>query len=204
MGCRYYIPGDSGSLEVGKRLLNFCWYTNESKDSFTDVMTDVSGHRHRTTVPIGKVREAVWKRRRDIGDDVLSEPFKEVMNKIARPFVQVVTDYYTPKAVFGDGKVLLVGDAKTLFRPHISFSTNQAAFDCLLVEKLVNNEIDVSEWESQVLQFGYLHWRRSIWYGAFYQRHPVFWAGPALQYWIAFASSMVQNFWKGRLLRHHL
>ena len=54
----------------------------------------------------------------------------EIMNGIAQPFIQVIKDCHFLGVSFGEGKVLLVGDATIFFRPHIAFSTNQTAFDC--------------------------------------------------------------------------
>lgn len=87
------------------------------------------------------------------------------MSKIAHPFMQKVIDYSSPRAAFLDSKVLLVGDALTLFRPHTAFSTNQATFDCLQMEQYVNGEIEHSACETEVLQIANLHWLRSVWWG---------------------------------------
>jgi hydroxymethylglutaryl-CoA reductase len=40
-----------------------------------------------------------------------------------------------------DGKLLLVGDALAQFRPHVGSSTNQAALDALLLEKVLKGEM---------------------------------------------------------------
>lgn len=53
----------------------------------------------------------------------------EIMNGIAQPFIQVIKDCHSLGVSFGEGKVLLVGDATTFFRSYIAFSTNQTAFD---------------------------------------------------------------------------
>ncbi|MCJ1429272.1 hypothetical protein MMC29_007185 [Sticta canariensis] len=53
----YTIPGKADSLELGERWLNFVWYYNcpETSKEFADIMTDSDGHRHRTTLPPGKI-----------------------------------------------------------------------------------------------------------------------------------------------------
>lgn len=52
------------------------------------------------------------------------------MDGIAQPFIYVIKDCHSLGVSFGEGKVLLVGDATTFFRSYIAFSTNQtAAFD---------------------------------------------------------------------------
>lgn len=155
--------------------------------------TDSDGKRHHATVPRGKVRQELWDDQCDHGALLLPEPFKEVMSGIAQPFIQVITDYHSPQASFGEGRVLLVGDAITLLRPHIAFSTNQAAFDCHSVERLVKGEITADDWEKEVVRFGHLHWRRSIWFGEWFQRplYTSIFAG--VQYWLAAASHAIAH-----------
>lgn len=175
-----------------ERLLNFLWYTNETMESLDDIMTDKDGHRHRYIVPGGQIREEVWRRRCQLGNDVLAAPFKEVISKISTPFLQVITDFKSPRASFADGKVLLVGDALALMRPHTAFSTTHAAFHCLALERCIKGEIGVKEWENEVLNFANLHWRRSVWYGEYYQQHPTIAAISAFKYWAAVGVDM---FW---------
>ena len=126
---------------------------------------------------------------------LLPEPFKEVMSNIAHPFIQVITDYHSPRASFGDGRVLLVGDALTLLRPHVAFSTNQAAFDCRCAESLMKGEITAAGWENQVVRFGHLHWRRSIWFGKWFQSPLYISVFAGIQYWLAAATDARGQRW---------
>ena len=45
----------------------------------------------------------------------------------------------------------MVGDALVPFRPHVACSTNQAALDALLVEKMLSGDMTLAAWESQVV-----------------------------------------------------
>ena len=74
------------------------------------------------------------------------------MDKITDPFVTAISDFQAPQASFSANKFLLVGDTLALFRPHIAQSINQAAIDCMLLEKVLKGKIDFSEWEKQVTQ----------------------------------------------------
>jgi hypothetical protein len=78
----------------------------------------------------------------------------ELIEKTANPAISVIHDYACPKAAFFDGKVLLVGDALALFRPHAALSFNQAALDCLLLEKVMTGEMDIKTWETKVTVYG--------------------------------------------------
>ena len=124
-------------------------------------MTDVDGVQHRGTVPPGKIRPEVWTKQQAHSQDILAAPIKELVNKINRPFTTAISDFQAPQASFFANKLLLVRDALALFRPHIAQSINQAATDCMLLEKVMRGEMDVPEWEKQVMQYAHLTRMRS-------------------------------------------
>ncbi|KAI1765119.1 hypothetical protein GGR53DRAFT_519795 [Hypoxylon sp. FL1150] len=194
----YNIPGKDGSTQPGKRVLSFCWYTNIAESSLDNIMTDADGKRRRTHVPPGKIRCEVWEKQKAYARTAFAFPFLEVIEKITSPFVLLVTDYYSPRASFAGGKVLLVGDAATQLRPHLAYSTNQAAYHALLTEKLVTGQLSAEDWEYQVTTASYLHWRRALWFGEYFQRPLYVSIGSALHFW---ASSLLAVFrvWAGWL-----
>ena len=146
-------------------------------------MTDVNDVRHHTQLPPGKVRPEVWKKQRDAAKALFAPPYLEVLEMIDSPFLHQITDYCSPRASFVGGKVLMVGDAATLLRPHIAFSTNQSAYHTTLTEKLVKGELTTEQWDYQVTTAAYLHWKRSIWFGQYFQQPFYVSVGSALAYW---------------------
>ncbi|KAI1651123.1 FAD/NAD(P)-binding domain-containing protein [Daldinia loculata] len=194
----YYIPGKGGSVEPGKRLLNFCWYTNVPLSSLDTIMTDINGKRHYTKLPPGQVRPEVWETQKSIAKTQFAPPYLEVIEKIGLPFLHLITDYCSPRASFMGGKVLLVGDAVTLLRPHIAYSTNQAAYHALLTEKLVTRKLTLEEWEYQVTTAAYLQWRRSAWFGEYFQRPLYISIGTAMLFWATSALAKLR-IWMGWL-----
>src|SRR3954454_13952174 len=54
------------------------------------------------------------------------------------------------------GKVLLIGDALTGFRPHTNASTSQAAYDALVLADLVSGKITHDEYVKETMQFSRL------------------------------------------------
>ena len=78
----------------------------------------------------------------------------EMVQKTTNPAISVIDDYASPRAAFFDAKLLLVGDALALFRPHAALSFNQAAKDCLLLQKVMKGEMDIKKWETQVTRYG--------------------------------------------------
>ncbi|CAG8952811.1 hypothetical protein HYFRA_00007524 [Hymenoscyphus fraxineus] len=166
----YTIPGEDGSTSPGSRQMNWVWYTlcPESSDEFAEVMTDVDGHRHHTTLPIGMIDPEKWEQQKALAGEILPEPFAEVVQRTTRPFISAIHDRETANPSFFDGKLLFVGDSLATFRPHIASSTNQAALDASLVGQLMNGEIDISKWEESVLAFANFAVLRSQLWGAYY------------------------------------
>lgn len=132
-------------------------------------MTDVDGHRHRNTLPIGKIRDEVWSKQKVYASQILPPPFAELVNKTTQPFISSIADIEVSQPSYFDGKVLLVGDALCAFRPHVACSTNQAALNALLVEKMLRGDISLAAWERQVTAYAHLTRLRSITWGSWYQ-----------------------------------
>ncbi|XXH03954.1 hypothetical protein Hte_010362 [Hypoxylon texense] len=147
------------------------------------IMTDVDGKRHHTQLPPGSVRVEVWEKQRAIARKVFEPPHLDIIEKIASPFLHLITDYHSRRASFAGGKVLLFGDAAPLVLPHLVFSTNQAAYHALLTERLVTGYITSEEWEYQLTTAAYLHWRRSIWFGQYFQQPLYVSIGSAVLFW---------------------
>ena len=117
-------------------------------------MTDIDGHRHRNTLPVGKMRPNIWaKLKAQAAAEVLEPSFLELINKTTEPFISTVRDCACPQASFFDGRLLLVGEALTLMRPHTGMSFSHAAVNCLLLQKVFQGEISMANWEREVLRY---------------------------------------------------
>ncbi|KAB8527820.1 hypothetical protein FH972_025471 [Carpinus fangiana] len=151
----YVIPGPNGKLTPGSRLVNWVWYRNytESSPEHKDVLTDLNGHTHRTTLPVGGVQSRLWESQKEYATQRLPPQFAELVHKTQQPFVQAITDALSEKSVFYDGKVLMVGDAVAGFRPHTAASANQAALNALLLEGVAKGTLSLEEWEDIILEY---------------------------------------------------
>lgn len=160
----YLIPGPSGTLAPGTRLLNFVWYTNFPIDSaeFEDLMTDAEGKRHRLTLPPGRMRTEVWTKQIAKAKAWFPPQFIEIVEKTKQPFAQAITDVIAPTNGFLNGKVLLVGDALAGFRPHTVASTSQAAFDAMVLADLTAGRIEKQDFLRQTMMFARLIQRRGV------------------------------------------
>lgn len=157
----YTIPGQDGTLEKGKRLVNWVWYWNVegSSDEYEEIMTDIDGQRHRFTLPTGgKMQPKVWEKQKARATERLPPQFAEVITKTSSPFVQAITDLEpAEKARVMGGKGVIVGDALSGFRPHTAASTSQAAFHALTMAEVFAGARKWKEYDARVLDFAHAY-----------------------------------------------
>lgn len=178
-GISYAIPGENGAFETGKRFINYVWYDNcpaGSKD-LKENLTDTDGHTHRNTLPMGKMSSEVWHKQKAYAAQVMTPYFLELVNKTTLPFVSTIRDCSSTHASFLDGKILFVGEALTLMRPHTGMSFNHSAVNCMTLRKVLQGELTLREWESEVLQWAEWNTALATAVGSYYLRHvwsPIF------------------------------
>jgi len=160
----YLIPGINGTVEPGKRLINFVWYHNFPLDSveFKELMTDDEGVHHRITMPPGKMNKDVAENIKRIAEDKLPPQFAEIVRKTGKPFAQAVTDVISPTNGFLNNKVLLIGDALAGFRPHTVASTSQAAYDAMVLADMVAGRKSTAEFLAETMMFARHVQRRGL------------------------------------------
>lgn len=160
----YLIPGKTGTVEPGQRLVNFVYYTNfpEGSDELNEIMTDKNGQRRHITMPPGMLPEAAWEKQKQIAKERLPPQFAEIVCKTQQPFVQAVTDVISPTNEYMNGKVILVGDALAGFRPHTVASTSQACFDAMNLADYFAGKVSRDEWKRQTMGFARYIQKRGV------------------------------------------
>ncbi|GAW24364.1 hypothetical protein ANO14919_139480 [Xylariales sp. No.14919] len=160
----YLIPGKDGTVEPGKRLLNFVYYTNfpEGSDELEEIMTDRNGRRRAITMPPGMTDPQAWEKQRKLARERLPPQFAEIVCGTTKPFVQVVTDVLSLEHEYWGGKVVLIGDALAGFRPHTVASTSQAAFDAMIFADYIDGKVSREEWKRQTLGFARYIQKRGV------------------------------------------
>jgi len=160
----YLIPGASGTVEPGRRLINFVYYTNfpEGSAELDEILTDRNGQRRRLTMPPGMMDPAAWERQRAVARERLPPQFAEIVCKAKKPFVQAVTDVISPEHEFLGGKVVLIGDALAGFRPHTVASTSQAAFDAMIYADYLSGKLGREEWKRETMGYARFIQKRGV------------------------------------------
>lgn len=165
----YLIPGKNGTIEPGKRLINFVYYTNFPSRSLDDpspelleLMTDINGQRHRITMPPGKTDPKAWEKQRQIASEKLPPQFAEIVRATETPFVQAITDVISPQNEFLNGKLVLIGDALAGFRPHTVASTSQACFDAMILADMIEGKVSRKDWKQETLAYARVIQKRGV------------------------------------------
>ena len=136
----YPIPGLDGSVEPGRRLVNYVWYRNYlAGDDLDDVLTDSAGERRELSLPPGIARADHVAEVRATAVARLPRLLADVVTSVEPPVVQVIYDVEVPRMAFG--RTCLVGDAAWVVRPHAAAGTAKAAADAwALVDALAQND----------------------------------------------------------------
>ncbi|KAF2168185.1 hypothetical protein M409DRAFT_21629 [Zasmidium cellare ATCC 36951] len=202
----YTIPGEKGSLEPGQREINFAWYFWPKDLSLKDIMTDVDGHHHRTTIPKGKMRPSIWQYQIAQARRTLNPTIATLVESTPAPFVSVVSSIAAPKAAFFNNRLFLVGDALCQPQPNIGMGTTLGAYTLTL---LVNQVIcpsdgkppldpdNVAEWETKVLQECDVTRCRSVAFASWYLNT---WPKIAV-YYLRYYFKLYWQYWFGRRTR---
>ena len=134
-------------------MLNWVWYWSVTSDELTNIMTDIDGHVHRKFMPIGKIRPEIWDIQLKNARSIMPPPILDLIKKTTKPFLALVNEHLSTQATFFDGKMVLVGDALSLFRPHVALSANQAALHCLNLKKVMEGKMSMRRWEGEALRY---------------------------------------------------
>ncbi len=153
----YLVPGETNDVRVGHRLYNWVWYRIVDTALLGEIMTDQQGRQRGYSMPEGQLADR-WKAHllRD-AEALLPLPFRSIVEATKAPFAQAIRDLASDHMV--DGRVLILGDAAAIPRPHTAASTSKAAANALaLADALQATPDDVEgalrRWEPAQVHYG--------------------------------------------------
>jgi 2-polyprenyl-6-methoxyphenol hydroxylase-like FAD-dependent oxidoreductase len=129
---------------MGERRLHYTWYRWADERSLTDLCTDERGHCHGVSIPPPLVRQGFVDALMARAEATLAPQIATAMHCASRPFLQPIWDMESPGVVFD--RVVLVGDAAFVARPHVATGVSKAALDvqCLIDALTDTGDVDAA------------------------------------------------------------
>jgi 2-polyprenyl-6-methoxyphenol hydroxylase-like FAD-dependent oxidoreductase len=153
----YLVPGEHNDLRPGHRLYNWVWYRVADESLLAEIMTDRNGRARGYAIPEGLLAERWIAHLHRDAENLLPLPFRQVVEATAQPFAQAIRDLASDQMVAG--RIVIIGDAAAIPRPHTAASTSKAAANALaLADELQASPGDVdaalARWEPQQVALG--------------------------------------------------
>jgi 2-polyprenyl-6-methoxyphenol hydroxylase-like FAD-dependent oxidoreductase len=153
----YLVPGADGATAPGRRRWNWVWYRKVPQDDLAAVLTDRAGRTHAFSLPPGALPDARAASLRRDAASLLAPQFDALVQRTKEPFVQAILDLAVPRMVFG--RVLLLGDAAFVPRPHTAGGAAKAAANALALAQALQGtdqpvDARLRDWEVLQLRAG--------------------------------------------------
>lgn len=123
----YAVPGADHSIEPGRRQYNVVWYHPVAEDALRDMHTDDAGRHHANGISPSALRASVKREMAAKAQRLLAPQFAEAIQVAKLQFFQPIVDLESPRVVFG--RVVLIGDAAFVARPHTAMGVPKGAKD---------------------------------------------------------------------------
>ena len=132
----YPVAGAQNSTRPGQRRFNFVWYRPAPDVATLQVlMSDADGRHYPQGVPPNKVDWRQVAAMRSAARTLLAPQFAEIIEKTAQPFLQPIFDVASEQIAFG--RVVLMGDAAFVARPHVGMGVTKAAQDAMALAEMI-------------------------------------------------------------------
>ena len=146
-GIGYAVPGPDQSMAAGKRQYNVVWYHPVPEADLARLMTDDNGRHHANGIAPALISASVRQEMAEIAKRTLAPQFAEAIERAKLVFFQPILDLESPRLAFG--RVVIIGDAAFVARPHVAMGVPKAASDVLaLVQALERGDNKVSSLQS--------------------------------------------------------
>jgi 2-polyprenyl-6-methoxyphenol hydroxylase-like FAD-dependent oxidoreductase len=150
------VPGHGDDTRPGHRRYYFIWDRPADAATLRDLCTDADGVHHGNSIPPPLIRpEFIRAAKRDAAEHFAPD-LAAVIARTAQPLLQAITDLEAPKLVLG--RVVLLGDAAFVARPHVAAGVSKAALDAASLADALEAESDVDAAlmrdERERLEFG--------------------------------------------------
>lgn len=142
------VPGDKPDVLVA-------YYTHMSPEVQKDHFLGVDGHQYSQSLPAGQLRPYLLDPLKESLRGVLCPQFQKIIDSVPpeNVLIQAVSDLKAGENCFLGGKVLLMGEAATVTRPHTFRATSSSAFQAMLLTPVLQGKKAVRDWSKTCLGY---------------------------------------------------
>jgi 2-polyprenyl-6-methoxyphenol hydroxylase-like FAD-dependent oxidoreductase len=150
------VPGPGDDTRPGHRRYYFIWYRPADAAALRDLCTDAEGHHHGVSIPPPLIRPEVVGAVKQAARDRFAPELAGVIGRTPQPLLQAISDLESDRLVLG--RVVLLGDAAFVARPHVAAGASKAALDAAALADALASESDIdaalARYERERLAFG--------------------------------------------------
>jgi 2-polyprenyl-6-methoxyphenol hydroxylase-like FAD-dependent oxidoreductase len=136
----YPVPARDGDTSDGHRAYNVVWYRPADPETLTALSIDAGGHRHDTAIPPALIRPEILRSIKADAGRLLAPSIADIFARAERPFFHPIYDHASPELAFG--RVVLLGDAAFVARPHVGAGVTKAALDAACLADTIGSAGD--------------------------------------------------------------
>lgn len=131
----YPVAGEGNDLRPGHRRYNFVWYRPADDAELKDLLTGTDGVTQDLSISPLLLRPEKIAQMREAADRLLSPQFAELVARTQTPFIQPIYDLSVERMT--EGRVVLLGDAAFVGRPHCGMGVTKAAEDAVALARML-------------------------------------------------------------------
>ena len=139
----FFVPGPDGSIEAGRRLVNWGLYLRVTEIERAELLIGKDGSLHGGTLPPGAMAPSREANLKQWARDVLPEYYAEIVDKSPRTFVQPIYECVVP--AYRKGRICLAGDAGALARPHTGTGVLKGITDAITLARALKEDALLDE-----------------------------------------------------------
>jgi len=154
------VPGQGDDTRPGHRRYYFIWYRPADAAALRDLCTDERGIHHGVSIPPPLIRTELIRALKADAAERFAPDLAAVIGRTAQPLLQAISDLESPRLVLG--RVVLLGDAAFVARPHVAAGVSKAALDAASLADHLGGALDgaadidaaLARYERERLDFG--------------------------------------------------
>ncbi|KVV48380.1 hypothetical protein WT27_03860 [Burkholderia territorii] len=152
----YLVPGRDGTVEPGKRRVNWVWYRRLGQDRVASLFLGRDGTQRDGSLPPGAMRDDNRLELVNAGRRLVAPTLAALVDATEAPFAQAILDLAVERMAFG--RAVLLGDAACLVRPHTAAGVAKAARNAVGLAEALRGGVHesafdaaLSRWEAEQL-----------------------------------------------------